>query len=386
MEKMRGPLPRRRRIRLALVAIGLATTITLLGAEILVRTSLRYNTPDTVRENSLQYLPSIFSRHRLKPEQRLNLDEAWGIREGSEPTGRTYSINDAGYRGPSLKRTKPEDEVRVVILGGSAVFDPNASAGEDWPHRVQTLLASEGHGEVVVVNAGVPGHASFDSLGRLYAQIWTYEPDFVLVYNAWNDIKYFSELTGETPLITLFTPYDPKADPLRNYRGFVDRLLSHSQLYVKLRNHYYQRKLRPGPEGQIPEGGSERTYGRLAVDQYRLNIEMIVDVARNIGADAVLLTQATLVAPDNDEEDRERINYEYQRMSHETLVRAFADCNDVIRSVAREKGVPLLDLAGMLGGRPELFEDHVHLSSRGSAAIAAEVAGFLADRLDGRPR
>ena len=106
----------------------------------------------------------------------------------------TYRINEFGYRGPSFSVSKPEGTRRIIVLGGSAVFDPNA---DGWPHLTQDFLKTTGHENVEVINAGVPGHASFDSLGRLYSQIWTFEPDYVLVYHGWNDIKYFKTLARE---------------------------------------------------------------------------------------------------------------------------------------------------------------------------------------------
>ena len=377
-----GHFTRRRKALLLLLTFALAGLAILVGAEILVRVLLRYNSPETVRENSLQYLPSIFSRHRLDPGQQIRVDEAWGLRRGEEPRGLVYRINDQGYRGVSLPPKKAAGEIRIVVLGGSAVFDPSATEGDDWPHQIQERLADLGHAESRVINAGVPGHASFDSLARFYSQVWTYQPDFVLVYNAWNDIKYFPNLDRSTPLITLFEPYDPQNDPFQHYQGFLDRLLSNSQLYVKLRTRYLIRTLRPGPEGRRPDDSGERRYGPLAIAQYRLNMELIVDAARNIGAEPILLTQATLVAPGNDARDRELINYEYQSMGHEALVRAFGECNDVIRSIAAAKDVAILDLAESLSGRRELFEDHVHTSQKGSAAIAEAVAVFLAKHLD----
>ena len=53
---------------------------------------------------------------------------------------------------------------------------------------------SEGKGHhVEVINAGIPGHTSGDSLGRLYTEIWQWKPDYVIMYEAWNDIKYFNQ-------------------------------------------------------------------------------------------------------------------------------------------------------------------------------------------------
>lgn len=204
----------------------------------------------------------------------------------------------------------------------------------------------------------------------------------MVFYGAWNDIKYFKKLTPETPLISLFTPFDQKSNPFTEYQGLWDRFLANSQLYVKIRNQYYDWKIRVGEEGAIPEGKYEETYSPYAVRQYRLDVELIVDACRNINANPILLTETTLVSPNNSAEERKRIAYSYQQFTHPALVRAFEDTYDVLRAVAKEKAVPILDLAKQLNGKSEFFADHVHLSSKGSHEVGKRVSEFLAVYLE----
>jgi lysophospholipase L1-like esterase len=207
----------------------------------------------------------------------------------------------------------------------------------------------------------------------------------VLVYHTWNDLKYFTELTPTTPLFTLFGPYDPSADPFQHYAGTLDRLLSFSQLYVKARTRYLLWQHRPGVEGATPAHRSSRSYGPEALAQYRLILELLVDAARNVGASPILLSEATLISPSNGPQDRARIAYEYQGLSHEALVQAFADAGHATATVAERKQVPILDVAARLNGRSDLFADQVHFTPAGSEAIADLVAAFLATQLDARP-
>jgi hypothetical protein len=186
------------KVKIALL-LGSLSLALLLG-EILVRLTRPYNSPDTHLEYSLQSEPSLFSASLLKPVDRLvEVDpaKAMGIKGRHEPAERTYFINRNGTRGRGFSRRKPSGTTRVLILGGSAVFDPNVFDADsidtnDWPHRVERLLKSMGFDGVEVVNAGIPGHSTVDSFGRLYSQLWLYEPDVIVVYQTWNDIKYWS--------------------------------------------------------------------------------------------------------------------------------------------------------------------------------------------------
>ena len=380
LAKKSDPGPGRKRF-LAVVSVLLSGAFAFVVAEVIVRLTFRYNTPDTVKASSLQYVPTIFAQHRLKPNQDVNTEEGWGDREDDGWAGHRYVINKQGYRGADIAIPKPEPACRIVILGGSAVFDVKASEDDTWPFLVERYLREKGYDTIEVVNGGVPGHASFDSLGRLYSQVWMFEPDIVLVYNVWNDIKFIRYIDGVgpvTPLLSIVRPFDDTANPFMNYLNSFDKLLSSSQIYVKLRVRYYQWKLQPRFEGKRPEGQPiNTTVGRLGLRQFRLNYELIVDTARNIGAVPVLLTQATLVTPDAGQEDRERIGYEYTQMDHETLAAAFEDFNDVIRSVAQDKEAAYLDLDEEFSGRSELFVDHVHLTATGRMEIARRVGRFL---------
>jgi lysophospholipase L1-like esterase len=383
-ERVPPPPPRRARLYFALMlAIGLA--VPFLVAEVAVRALYRYNSPDTVRSHSLQYLPTLFARHRLKPNQILDQDEAWGVKSGRQATRRVYRINDLGYRGEPFPLEKAAGTQRVIVLGGSSVFDPGASEGEDWPHLVGRKLAGQGLTHVEVINAGVPGHATFDAFGRLYTQLWTFRPDYVLIYAGWNDVKYFDKVTLDRPLLWSARPYDEHADPFQNTLGPVDRLLCHSQLYVKLRNRYWMWKLRPGTEGAAQAHETVDRYSEVGPRQFKLNLRLLVDASREIGATPVLLTEASLLASGTRSEDLKRVQYEYQSLTPEALLRTLKSCEDAVREVAKEKKAELWDTAAVLGQRSELFDDHVHLSRAGAEAISTAVAGNLVRLLGKAP-
>jgi hypothetical protein len=255
------------------------------------------------------------------------------------------------------------------------VFDVNTEKQDDWAHRAGELLREAGHPAVEVINAAVPGHASFDAFGRLFAEVHTYQPDIVLLCNAWNDIKEFHKAGA---LIDRRKPYRHQDSPFISYRGPLDRFASeHSQLYVRLRRRFLLLVLRPGPEG-IP--GPEVFHSTLHEEpmrQYRLTADLFADCALRTGAVPVLITQPRLVVPENTEEDLERIRLEYVKLDHPTLCRAYAFTDSVVEQVAERDSVHLIDAAPQLTGVPEFFTDHVHLSIEGSERMARIVARGL---------
>jgi lysophospholipase L1-like esterase len=140
-----------------------------------------------------------------------------------------------------------------------------------------------------------------------------------------------------------------------------------------------------GQEGLGQDGDPSQPAARATADrydpwgprQYELNLRSIAEVARHAGAKPVFVTQARLVAASNRESERQRIAYRYVSLTHDALVRAFADCDRAMMAAAAATKTPVLDLAPLVG-RDDLFTDHVHTNPKGSEAIADAIAAFVA--------
>jgi lysophospholipase L1-like esterase len=331
-------------------------------------------TPESLRNQSVQYEPVVFARHALKQEARM-VNRLFGRKKGM-----VWEINEKGYRGPNFEEKKPDGTIRIMIYGGSATFDIESTKGEDWPHRVQEILRKSGFPNVEVINAGVIGHTALESVGRLFTEGYAFEPDYVLIYNAWNDIKYFS--SHKTALRTL-RPSLLGFDPRISYANVIDRWLCEwSHLYTVLRRAYYKTQLKIGAEGVQNSGDRQDSIATLNPNgfrQYELAMEVFVDLARNIGAEPILLTQARLVHESNNlaSQEQKRIEYHYAGLSHDALVETFNRLDTIVRTVATEKGATLIDASAQLSGKDWAFYDHVHVVSKGSEALAQFVADHL---------
>lgn len=339
-------------LRVVLVSLLLAV----LGGEIYYRffSEVGYFTPEILRGRGLEYEPALFSGYTLP--------------QAEQTAGGKYYVSELGYRGRRFSPVKPAGKLRLMFFGGSSVFDPGALNEEDWPRRIEQLLREQGFADVEVINAGVIGYNSSDSLGRFIAEGHTFKPDYVFFYSAWNDIKYF---TTTRTLLRRFELY--RKSPVYNYNGPLDRFLcEHSQVYTHLRNAYYQMS----PRASLPVGlrHSQGSVNFEHLAQYRLNIEMLVDAARNVGATPVLMTEPTLAARASSDFDKARIRYDTVQLSHEQLCDAFERLEKVVREVVAAKNVPFVDASGQLSGRSELFWDHGHLTMAGSEALARLVA------------
>lgn len=342
-----------KKLMLAVIVIA----VTLLVAEGLIRL-LRPLPPFS----SFRYEGAVFARSVLARQALV-------ARDGDV----TYPVNSHGYRGKEFEFEKPAGVVRVIVYGGSSVFDLAAPDHGDWPALVETILHSNGLAQVEVINAGIPGHATFDAFGRFYAEGHLLRPDYVVLYSAWNDIKCFRE---KDPLLRVVRPHEK--DPRARTYGWIDGLLSrHSQIYYRLKVAYFDWKFRIGKEGAMPRDEGNAQIQDAALRQYKLNVELFTDCARDIGAVPVLVTEGRLVSRDNTEDERKRIPYRYVQFDHDTLCKAFDDADRIMKDVAHSKNVPLVDAAKELSGCRECFYDHVHTTAEGSQRLAQLVAKQL---------
>jgi lysophospholipase L1-like esterase len=327
--------------------------------------------PAVLSSASFQYEAAVFSRQVFPlKEQRLvnfNWKDAWGFPE-------TY-INEKGYRGKDFIVPKPQGVVRIMFYGGSAVFDLAMPEGKDWPHRVEDLLKAKGIKNVEVINAGIPGLASYDSLGRFFAEGHNFEPDYVVLNNAWNDLKRFA---SDEPLLRDAKPFQEKSNPFLQYQNGIDRFFgTRFLIYNFFRYKFLKVKYKHGPEGAVPVKQTTSQINPQALNQYQLNLELFIDCARNVGAVPLLMKQPRLISADNELSESHRLRHAHKWFPHGFIVKSFVETDRIIAETAKKKGVKVIEADSFLNenvaGR-YLFIDHVHLTDAGSQMLAEKVA------------
>jgi len=328
----------------------------------LFRPGYVYFTPGTLRRGTLQYASTAYARHRLVPHQR-------------SPNG---SINNQGYRGKDFPVKKKEGTFRILIYGGSFVFDTGPQ--QDWPHFAQIKLHEKGLTNVEVINAGVPNHNSIDSLGRFLTEGYMFEPDVALLVSGWLDIKYFHNLDS---LLKTSKPGVTGIDYRTKYFNLFDFVLCHiSQIYVRLRHRFVvedkarKRELLLGPESVQPHNEK----------QYALSLSLFCALADKVGGTGVLLTHPRLVAAKNTLEEKKKINYSALNFKHDDLLRILDNVDKINERTALETKCKFLDLASLVDSNLGNFRNHAHLTEQGSDKVATLVATYIEKKLLNRSK
>ncbi|RME22118.1 MAG: hypothetical protein D6798_16595, partial [Deltaproteobacteria bacterium] len=147
----------------------------------------------------------------------------WKLEPGRtfvSPAG-TTRINDVGLR-TRLLPTDPKgpDEIRVMVTGDSSVFGWGQPDGMTYAEQLEAELQRNFRGHVFhVVNLGVPGYSTVQTLRLLEDLGWRYQPDLLVVHNIFSDCN-IDAFQDEDALALA----DPDGTPLR-------RLLHRSRLY-----------------------------------------------------------------------------------------------------------------------------------------------------------
>lgn len=158
--------------------------VLLITFEISSRIWLRYlATPGQYRRYAL-YTEIYNKDYQWTPHHYLNYYPTPGYRKG------LLFHNSMGYRGREFPLKKPNGVFRIVALGGSSTYaikiNDNEKTFTAWLERL--LRDRYGYKNVEVINAGVGGYDSWESLINLEFRVLDIDPNLVIVYLGTNDV------------------------------------------------------------------------------------------------------------------------------------------------------------------------------------------------------
>jgi lysophospholipase L1-like esterase len=341
----------RRTVILVLVAGGL-----LAAAETAARLLTDYDSKWNIRLGGHRQFDEI-AQFRTKPNYRF-------------PDGAV--TNESGFLAPrDLTHAKPAGRLRLIYLGDSVSFHPTSA---NYPAQVERILERETGLEVETVNTAVPGYASHNARALLESDVSRYGADALIVYLGWNDLGQY----GPEGL-----PYKRLA---KGYRvGPVERILATSYSW-RLVYQLQRMWSRSRPTVNDPLTAEEqRLYESYYPQHFEENLRAILRLATSRYPRVYVLTLATITSDDPAPEELARAHFpvgmtKNMRKLHR-LVRSY---NEVVRSVAKQEGVSLIDLYAVFdsrGARRELG-DSCHVGDAGARRIARAIADrILADGL-----
>lgn len=275
----------------------------------------------------------------------------------SRAATRPFSINSLGLRGPEVALEKPPGVYRIACLGGSTTFGTNVSVDEaTYPARLQALLNEQPDApyEYEVLNAGVSGYNTAESLVNFALRLVEYDLDAIVVYHAGNDARAL-QAEGFRPDYAhlrrswLYAEISPLERFLlrwcRTY-AWIARGHDADQQYGRLVHYVFVpefEELFLEPEVGLPDG---------ALDAYARNLRHLIALARANDVEVVLSTFAhcrDLMS--EDEHD---------------FIGAVELMNDRVRELAAQEGVALVDVDEAMSDKRRFFADWMHRNDEGA--------------------
>jgi len=323
----------------------------------------------------------------LAPEEKL----AKYARPGDLPLERTkylphpylcYALNPAyrsedglnrhdalGFRGAEVQLVEPAGTYRIVCVGGSTVYDTEIA---DWraafPAQLEACLRERGHAEVEVINGGVGGYTSFETLVDLALRVLELQPDLVLIYQNTNDVHAHLMPAGayrldNTGYRHAWTEREPWWD-----HSLILRWLGVQWGYSP-RNTLEEHSRLEHDEGR----DFAACLAANAPRWFERNTEEMIQLARARGAAVMLSSFATCPARGG-----------YAAEAHYRT--GFAENDEAQRGLARRLDVPFYEFAAEMPLDLALWDDGVHNTAAGARRKAELFAGFVAAHFLSAPR
>lgn len=338
--------PTERRWRRRLAAVGLGILLSLLLGEGLLRLYLTSQglTPTCYAASVLMFQSHPVNGFELSPGYRLRSRVL------------SVSINAVGLRGAEVTPDKPPGTRRVVLLGGSAAFGYFVSDEDCAAARVQQRLRERGLA-VEVLNGAVPSYDLRQILVRYQERIRPLQPDVVVLYLGWNDLRQASS--------------EEEPDPGPPRPAGWERLLAQSSLYGLVRYRLFP----PSPQF-VPSVSAPVTLTDAGKRRFEDRLERLAGLAAQTPARLVVCSQAMAAHPEAPENLRRELGAGPERQQR--LIEWGRYLHETLRQFAQRHAAPFVDAYAEIPPTDEYLGDAIHLTPAGEERLAALLEAALA--------
>lgn len=295
----------------------------------------------------------------------------WSMSPGTHRmAGVEVRINSLGLRGPEVEVPRPPQEKRILVLGDSSIFGFGVTEAANFSSQLQQVLnAQPGRDRVTVINGGMVGYSSLQSIELLRMTGETLQPNLLIIASLWSD-NNFDGFTDKALLEQLNSPIVQRNTASRN-------LLRNSRLFVGLERLISGQPVQQVSwvhAGEVAKPG--KAQRRVKLEDYAQNLRTLVTLAREHHTESMLM-----VLPHPTDVSRVPEN-----------LSPWGAYREAMRAVGKNTGAPVIELpqtfseaaAQAITGDtnatpPSLFLDDLHPSAAGHALMATTVATLLTE-------
>lgn len=338
------------------------------------------------------------------------------------------------YREQVFSISKPKDVFRIILLGGSAVYDPIENYKDSWPYLMQEKLTEKLQQKVEVINMAYFSEASTDELFKLNEFGLSLKPDLVVVFDGNNDV--YNLWMHHEPGMKLFNEKVKHIlSPKKKHSFFTElrgKLKKESSLYQRLNrgSKWIQKKLsllalklkkqtlthQKNETAEVKESFKETTslndqkqnptkisaknifedvtrWDQIEKDYlmlYEHNLEKIAKLLQLHRIEGLFIFQPDLSYKQQASQDlseAEKTQYLRVIQNHDELwqkiiTKAYPQGLEIMRKVSKKYDIKMRDFnQELFVDRPadyaDFFEGNVHFSVKGRQVIAELIADLI---------
>ena len=270
-------------------------------------------------------------------------------------------VNTLGFNDDEFRVAKSPGTLRIACLGSSTTEGGNPEGHEgSYPRLLQRVLRERTGGAVEVLNFGMAGWTTAETMVNYFLVVQDYAPDVVVVHEAVNDVDPRRWPGFRTDYSHYRKPWTEVhySLPYRLLVRFSD-VFAVSQLKAKGGFDLQSRVVRP------PRGALRDAAGALPPDTaaaFRRNVLTIAEHVRGRGGRVVLAT----------------VPYDPQAAGAGVYRSGIDEHNRILRELSRGDGFTLADVEARGRDRPgglhPFFLDLVHMTPEGNRFKAEVIA------------
>ena len=274
--------------------------------------------------------------------------------------------NSLGFRNDEFPITKPTGHYRIVTLGGSTTYTEFVEDNKKtFTYLLEKFLREKyGYKDVEVINAGVPGYNSWESLINLEFRVLDLDPDLVIVYHGTNDVH-----------TRLVAPSAYRGDNSgRRKRWTSPKILFYEHsciLRIISRRFGWTHQVGLGAfvdvfniKDRSSKGEKLQLLEKNPPIYFQRNLANMVVIAKAHNVDVILATWA--YSP-----------YCNDYASTKTYVNGFAENNTVVREVAKKYNAYLFDFVNEMSQEKRYWFDGRHVNEEGAVLKATLFAKYI---------
>jgi lysophospholipase L1-like esterase len=336
------------------------------------------NSPLSTR--NLYIIPHPYFRWIYRPKNEIsnpipiNYPLAKGVYTSSSWITSSLGFVDGPEGNRDISPNKQPEEFRIVCIGASTTgnYLQTPDGVFSYPSELEKNLQADGFSNATVVNSGVGGYNSADILVRFALQTIDLQPDCIIIYHAYNDIRSYL-----TPGLTSDFAHANQSLAGTYWKFQVAEAIPTFGLAAL---DYFRAKFLAGNIRNSLLSVTARGTVDLTLDPtsglevYRRNIQSIIDLAKSRDIEVVLGTYC---------------HFLYAEIKHDSLHLRYHEIvgreNQIMLELAEANELLLVDNASDLPPDEEFFVDSIHFNPSGMAWLAGNFAGAIKSILTDRP-